>query len=282
MPEASIPEALALERLLRRDRAITIAGLAALFALTWLYILAGAGLGMSAWEMTTISPQAMGAMQDMEMGGAAGPGAWGLGGWALRIAMWQAMMIAMMAPSAAPTILLYARVHRHALAQGRVQDRITPTGAFAAGYLLVWLGFSLAATGLHWALERAGLISAMMMGSQSRWLSAAVLLAAGAYQLSPLKRMCLAHCRAPASFLARHWRPHASGALRIGALHGAYCVGCCWMLMALLFVGGVMNLIWIALLTLLVLAEKLFPAGPWIGRASGAGLIVAGLALLLA
>ncbi len=280
----------AFERLLKRDRAITVAGLVVLCALAWLYIVTGAGLGMSAWRMTTLSlfpHQAAAvtpdiyAMSGMDMGAAAAPRPWGPGVWALTIAMWWAMMIAMMAPSAAPAILLYARVHRHALAQGQVQDRIAPTGAFAAAYLLVWLGFSVAATGLHWALERAGLVSAMMMGSQSRWLSAAVLIAAGAYQLSPLKRMCLSHCRAPASFLARHWRPHASGALRIGALHGAYCVGCCWMLMALLFVGGVMNLIWIAALTLLVLAEKLFPAGQWIGRASGAMLIAWGVATLL-
>ena len=102
----------------------------------------------------------------------------------------------------------------------------------------------------------------MMMGSQSRWLSGAVLIAAGLYQLSPLKNVCLSHCRAPASFLSRHWRPHALGALRLGAMHGAYCVGCCWMLMALLFVGGVMNLVWIAALAVLVLVEKVMPPGP--------------------
>ncbi|MBT9473802.1 MAG: DUF2182 domain-containing protein [Pseudomonadota bacterium] len=281
-----------LERLLRRDRTITLAGLLVLCALAWFYILTGAGLGMSAWRMTTLSlfpHQAadMGSMPGMDMsgmdmgGGAASPGAWRPGAFALMVAMWWAMMIAMMSPSAAPTILLYARVHRHALAQGQLQDRLAPTAAFAAGYLLVWLGFSIVASALHWGLERSGLVSAMMMGSQSRWLSGAVLIAAGLYQLSPLKQACLAHCRAPASFLARHWRPHASGALRLGALHGAYCVGCCWMLMALLFVGGVMNLVWIAMLALLVLAEKAFPAGRWVGRAAGAALIVWGLAILV-
>ena len=121
----------------------------------------------------------------------------------------------------------------------------------------------------------------MEMGSQSRWLSATILIAAGLYQLSPLKHACLAHCRAPASFLSRHWRPHASGAVRLGAMHGAFCVGCCWMLMALLFVGGVMNLVWIAALAFLVLIEKLLPPGQWIGRVAGAALILWGVATLL-
>ena len=121
----------------------------------------------------------------------------------------------------------------------------------------------------------------MMMGSQSRWLSGVVLITAGLYQLSPLKNICLAHCRTPTSFLSRHWRPHALGALRLGAMHGAYCVGCCWMLMALLFVGGVMNLTWIAALAILVLIEKVLPPGQWVGRGVGIALIVWGVATLL-
>jgi predicted metal-binding membrane protein len=206
---------------------------------------------------------------------------WGAATWALMIGMWWIMMIAMMTPSAAPAILLYARVHRAALAKGQFRDEVAPIGAFAAGYLSVWLGFAVAAAALHFALERAGLVSTMMMGSRSRWLSGGVLIAAGLYQLSPLKNVCLAQCRAPASFLARHWRPHASGALRLGAQHGAYCVGCCWMLMALLFVGGVMNLIWIAALTTLVLIEKVLPRGQWIGRSAGVALAGWGVATLL-
>ena len=280
-------EASALERLLKRDRTMALAGLAALCALAWLYILTGAGLGMSAWEMTTLSlfphreaPDMTPDMPGMDVGDAPmAPAPWAFATWALMIAMWWIMMIAMMAPSATPTILLYARANRHALAQGR--DKFAPTGAFAADYLLAWLGFSAAAAALHWALERAGLVSAMRMGSQSRWLSSAVLIAAGLYQLSPLKHACLSHCRAPASFLARHWRPHVSGALRLGSLHGGFCVGCCWMLMALLFVGGVMNLTWIAALAVLVLVEKALPAGRWVGRAAGAALISWGIATLL-
>ncbi|MDP3855823.1 DUF2182 domain-containing protein [Phenylobacterium sp.] len=285
-----MPDAPSFERLLKRDRAITIAGLLTLCALAWLHVLTGAGLGMSAREMTTLSlfPHQAAAVQasvqsmpGMDMAPAAATSAWSPETSALMVAMWWVMMVAMMSPSAAPTILLYARVHRHAIAQGQVEKRLAPTGAFAAGYLLAWLGFSIAATALHWALERAGLVSEMLMGSQSRWLSGGVLIAAGLYQLSPLKQTCLAHCRAPAVFLSTHWRPHASGALRLGVTHGAYCVGCCWMLMALLFVGGVMNLAWIAALAVLVLAEKLFPAGRWIGIACGAALVGWGVATLL-
>ena len=221
-------------------------------------------------------------MPGMNMSATApGRTAWEFHTLALIIAMWWIMMIAMMTPSSAPTILLFARVHRHAVSQGQVQDKLAPTGTFAAGYMLVWLAFAVAAAALHWALERTGLVSAMMMGSQSRWLSGAVLIAAGLYQLSPIKNICLAHCRTPTSFLSRHWRPHALGALRLGAMHGAYCVGCCWMLMALLFAGGVMNLIWIAALAVLVLIEKALAPGQWVGRGAGVAVICWGVATLV-
>jgi predicted metal-binding membrane protein len=292
-----------LERLLKRDRAITLAGLLLLCVLAWIYVVSGAGLGMSAWEMSGFSlfPHRIAAepapampdmsgMAGMDMSGMEGmampesapppPAAWSLGAWALIIAMWWIMMIAMMTPSAAPTVLLYARVHRHAATQDAAQDKLAPTGAFAAGYLLVWLGFAVAAALAHWALERVGLVSAMM-GSESRWLSAGVLIAAGLYQLSPLKGVCLSHCRAPASFLSQHWRPGTAGAVRLGAMHGAYCVGCCWVLMALLFVGGVMNLVWIVAIAALVLVEKYAPHGAWIGRGVGVALLAWGVATLL-
>jgi predicted metal-binding membrane protein len=272
----------ALERLLRRDRSITIVGLILLCALAWLYILAGAGLGMSAWEMTRLSLMPHDAAPGMP-GMAHSPApAWDVVTVATMVTMWWLMMVAMMAPSAAPTILLYARVHRHSATGERTADGLAPTGAFAAGYLLAWLGFSLAAGALHWALQLSGLVAIATMGSQSRWLSALILVATGLYQLSPLKRRCLAHCRAPAAFLSRHWRSGTLGALRLGALHGAFCLGCCWLLMALLFVGGVMNLAWIALLTLLVLTEKLVPRGRRIGLAVGVALIAWGVAIVLA
>jgi predicted metal-binding membrane protein len=275
-----------LERLLQRDGAITLVGLFALWALTWTYLASGAGLGMSAWDMTRLAllPQQhpvapMPAMPGMDMTAMATT--WDLRIWALMVAMWWTMMIAMMTPSAAPTILLYARVHQHARAQGQLQATRAPTSAFLAGYFLMWLAFSIAATALHQTLESAGIISAMTMGSQVRWLSGTALIATGLYQLSPLKHACLSHCRAPAEFLARHWRPGMLGALRLGVVHGAYCVGCCWMLMVLLFVGGVMNLAWIAALSLLVLAEKVLAAGRWLGYCTGIALVAWGAVILL-
>ena len=200
------------------------------------------------------------------------PLSWSASTWALLLAMWWVMMIAMMTPSAAPTILLYARVQRSA-APGAAGG-VAPTAVFAAGYLLVWLLFSLLAVAAQFALDRAGLIDTGLMRSQHRALSAGLLLLAGVYQLSPLKNACLAKCRAPAAFLSQHWRPGVTGALRLGALHGAWCVGCCWLLMALLFVFGVMNMAWVAALAVLVLAEKLLPRGKWVGRAVGVLMLV--------
>ena len=191
-------------------------------------------------------------------------------------AMWSAMMVAMMSPSAAPTILLYGRVHRNSAGASP-----PPTAAFLAGYLACWIGFALVAAALQLALERAALASSATMALHGRPAAAALLIAAGLYQLSPLKDACLGRCRSPADFLARNYRPGASGALRLGLLHGAYCVGCCWLLMALLFVGGVMNLIWIAALTLLVAAEKLLPGGNWLARIAGMAMVGWGAVLLL-
>ncbi|MEZ5960736.1 MAG: DUF2182 domain-containing protein [Hyphomonadaceae bacterium] len=282
-------EATAIERLLRRDRSITVVALAVLCVLASLYIISGAGLGMNPSHMTSWSlfPHSAAPMPDMAMpdmpdmpgmeSAQPPPAVWSPGLWLLMIAMWWTMMIAMMTPAAAPAILLYARVHRHAGANA-ADSSIAPTGAFASGYLAVWLAFSIVATILTWLLGQTDLFNAATMGSQSRWLSGVVLIAAGFYQLSPLKNVCLSHCRAPAEFLTRHRKPGAAGAFRIGVIHGAYCVGCCWLLMALLFVGGVMNLIWIALLAVLVLLEKNAPFGNWVARVSGLALIAWGIA----
>jgi len=269
------------ERLLRRDRLVVVGGLALLTLLAWLYILAGAGMGMPAWHLISLSlfPHRFG---EMAMGGMVmHPGAWSPGYGVVMLLMWWVMMIAMMTPSAAPMILLYARATRHAQDGGRLQPGAASTAAFAAGYLLVWLGFSIGATLLLWLLERAGVLSATRMASTGAWFSGGLLIAAGLYQFSPLKNVCLRVCRAPAEFLSRHWRPGASGALRMGLEHGAFCVGCCWVLMALLFVGGVMNLLWIAVLAILVLAEKVAPAGIWVSRVVGAVLVVWGVATLV-
>ena len=259
-----------MEGVLRRERAVISVGLAAVVALAWGYLWHGAGMGMSALDMTSLTlfphrqTDAMGSMD---------------AAWAVVITMWWVMMIAMMTPSAAPLILLYGVVLRRHAAAG--QSAYVPSWLLLAGYLTVWLAFSVVAATLQKALQPAGLISEMMLWSRSATLSAAVLAAAGLYQLSPLKRAGLTQCRSPVRFLTEHWRPGRFGSFMLGVRHGAYCVGCCWVLMALLFVGGVMNLIWIAALTLLVLVEKLSPVGEKIGKVSAGLLIVWAVATLL-
>jgi predicted metal-binding membrane protein len=187
------------------------------------------------------------------------------------------MMVAMMLPSAAPMILLFALVNRRSREQGA---SYVPTACFAAGYLIVWGGFSLAATLLQWWLEQSGWLT-MSMASASRWLGGGLLIAAGLYQLTPLKHACLRHCRGPIEFISRSWRPGRRGALRMGLEHGAFCVGCCWVVMGLLFYGGVMNVFWIVGLAVLVLLEKVLPAGHGLGSLSGLGFIAWGVAVLL-
>ena len=194
---------------------------------------------------------------------------------ALIFSMWWIMMIAMMLPSAAPMLLLFARVNRKEKAGGQPY---VPTVIFAGGYVSAWGAFSAITAGLQWGLERFGLLS--MMASTSVWLGGAILIAAGVWQLTPIKNVCLRHCRSPLSFLSGSWRPGRLGAFRMGLEHGAYCLGCCWFLMGLLFFGGIMNLYWIAGLALFVLIEKTIPMGHWIARAAGAGLIGWGIVLL--
>ena len=194
-------------------------------------------------------------------------------------AMWAVMMVGMMAPSAAPMILMYARVGRQRQAESKL---LAATGWFAAGYFLAWIGFSLAATFLQWVAERAALLDSQV-ASASNMFGGIVVIAAGAYQWTPLKDVCLAQCQSPFQFLMRHggFRGDLLGCLLLGLRHGGYCVGCCWVLMALLFVGGVMNVLWIALLSLLVLLEKLTPVGRWIARAAGIACVAAGAWLLV-
>jgi len=183
------------------------------------------------------------------------------------IAMWWLMMLAMMLPSATPALLLYARV-RHA----RGGDAsIGQSWVFLAGYVAVWLVFSTAA-----ALVQSVVTDSSMI-IRSKTAQSVVLVLAGLYQLSSFKSACASQCRSPGQFISRHWRPRWDGALRLGMIHGAYCVGCCWMLMALLFVGGVMNLVWVIGLTLLVTSEKLLPGGLLIQKVSGAVFILWGL-----
>jgi predicted metal-binding membrane protein len=196
----------------------------------------------------------------------------------LRLAMWAVMMVAMMVPTAAPMTLMYAAVARKAAAQ---HNPLAPTSVFVTGYVAMWTIFSLVATVAQYVLDQATLLSPMMV-STSAGFGATLLIAAGIYQLTPLKNACLRNCRTPAQFLSRYWRTGNLGALRMGLRLGAYCVGCCWILMGLLFVGGVMNLLWIAAIAIFILLEKTLPFGDVSGRIAGVAMIlVGGLSLAL-
>jgi predicted metal-binding membrane protein len=203
----------------------------------------------------------------------------GLADLVLLLAMWWIMMIGMMLPSAAPMILTFAAINRSRRARGQAY---TPTALFTSGYLLAWGGFGVAATLLQWALERASLLAPMAMKTTSPLLGGVLFIAAGVYQFTPIKRICLTSCRSPFDFVVNHWRDGVGGAVRMGFAHGLYCLGCCWILMALLFAVGAMNLVWVAALTVVVLVEKLLPAGDWIGRIGGLLLIAWGVWLLTA
>jgi predicted metal-binding membrane protein len=253
-----------LRTVLRHDRAAVLAGLAAVIAIAWIWLLLGAGIEMD----------------EMDMGGGeimlmTPP--WTPGYAMLIFLMWTIMMMAMMLPSAAPAILLVAALGR----ERGVGDGAPTAGLFTLGYVLVWTGFSLAATLLQWGLDQAGIMSgAMAVGSAVA--VGCVLVAAGIYQWTPLKQACLRHCRSPLAFLLHHWRSGTWGAVESGLRHGVFCLGCCWMLMALLFVGGLMNLLWIAALALLVLVEKTLPWGGRMSRVTGVALVAWGTVTLLA
>lgn len=193
--------------------------------------------------------------------------------------MWAVMMAAMMLPSAMPLVLLYGTVQRARVARdasrGGARPSALPVYALAAGYVLVWAGFSVGATVLQRALSAAGIMNAMME-MPGRTAVGVTLLVAGGYQLTPWKATCLRHCRSPLSFVMQHWRRGTAGALRMGLEHGVYCLGCCWALMLLLFAGGVMNLTVIVGLTVLVLVEKVAPFGERTAQALGVLMVGAG------
>ena len=249
-----------LERIVRRDRFVTALGLLAVLALSWSYLVT-----TSAGMRSMLGAAEMHAAMGMP----------GMQPWTRELlalfVMWAVMMVGMMLPSAAPLILLILGVYR------RRNDRHTRLNSllFVSGYLLAWTLFSLAAAFGQIALHRAALLS-MDMAARSRLLIAAILMVAGFYQWLPWKNACLAHCRSPLSFLSQHWREGLVGAARMGFVHGVYCVGCCWALMTLLFVAGVMNLMWVAVIAVFVLAEKLSPRGLLLGRVAGVLLILWG------
>ena len=249
-----------LERVVAQDRGVVVGGLVTLTVLAWVYLFSMAA--------------DMAQMGDAMLTASATP--WTATEFVLMFLMWSIMMVGMMFPSAAPMILLFAAVNRRRVTRGQV---VTPTAVFAGGYTAVWTAFSVVATLLQWLLHRAGLLSPMMVTS-SAVLGGAVLIAAGLYQWTPLKSSCLRHCQSPLQFITHHWREGIGGAFRMGAEHGLYCLGCCWFPMCLLFVGGVMNLLWIAGLALFVLLEKLAP-NRWVPATSGALLVVWGALVLV-
>jgi predicted metal-binding membrane protein len=245
-----------------RDRVAVLSAIGAITALSWLYLVDMArGMGnmeMGSMSMTGLHP-------------------WTPAHFGMMFSMWAIMMVGMMLPSATPTTLIYTAVARKASREG---TPVAPVAAFVAGYLLMWTLFSFGATLAQWGLERAALLSPMMV-SNSPALGGALLVGAGIYQLTPFKDACLEHCRSPAHFISGHWRPGTPGALRMGIEHGAYCLGCCWVLMGLLFFGGVMNLLWIAAITLFVLLEKVVPFGAGGGRWAGVGMVLVGTLVFL-
>ena len=245
----------------RRDRTAILGALAGVTLLAWIYLFVAAlhMEGMPAAE-----------------GGVLRIHAWTAVDFILMFAMWAVMMVGMMVPSAAPMALIYAAVARKAARQGAP---VAGVSAFVSGYVAMWTLFSVGATLAQWGLDQAALLSPMML-TTSPGVGAALLIAAGAYQLTPWKDACLEHCRSPIHFISEHWRPGALGAFRMGLEHGAFCLGCCWVLMGLLFFGGVMNLLWIAGITFFVLAEKLLPAGARGGRLAGGAMLAVGVVLL--
>jgi predicted metal-binding membrane protein len=244
----------------RHDRPIIVALLLGVIASAGAYLLFGIEASMQ------------------EMAGMAMPMvvSWTPGYFVLTLAMWSAMMMVMMLPSAVPMLLFYDSI---AQKRGMHSTAIGRTALFGLGYVVVWLGFSLGALVLQYALDSASLLSPAMRVT-SVALAGAVLVAAGIYQWTPLKQACLRQCRSPLSFVMTYWRNGNGGAFVMGLGHGAFCLGCCWVLMLLLFVGGVMNFAWIAGIALFVLVEKLAPAGHWIGRAAGVAFIAWGGAVL--
>jgi len=246
----------------RRDRILISTCIVIITALAWAYLLRLDHQMSSSMEYEK-SMAAMGMTMNTP---------WTAADILLTFAMWAVMMVGMMAGSAAPVLLLFA-------AMRPPREKAGPAPAvlmFGMGYLLVWVGFSALAALGQWLLHQAAILSPAMRLS-SPTLSGVILIAVGAYQLTPWKSMCLKHCRSPLGFLMTNWRDGALGAMQMGVRHGAYCLGCCWALMCVLFVVGVMNLLWVAALTGFVLLEKIGPAGLVVSRVAGAAVVVAGI-----
>lgn len=262
-----------LEVLLQHDRRIVIAALGFIVTASWLYIFSGAGMEMPASEMSKPMTTMM------------SPMTWTSGNAVIMFFMWWIMMLAMMLPSAAPMILLHAKVlrrnqNRAGLNKDKLEKLLFPTMTFTFGYILAWGLFSIIATALQWYCEDIGILSPMLMRSSTTLFAGFILVFAGIYQLTPLKQACLKKCRGPIQYLTRNWRSGSLGAMKMGLHHGTYCLGCCWGLMAMLFFGGIMNLYWIIGLAIIVLMEKLLPVGTILSKIIGGVLLIWGSNLL--
>ena len=245
-----------------RDRAVILAGLAALAIPSWYYTARGA------WEMYHMD-------QAPNMWMPHG-GPWTLTDFWLLFLMWVAMMVAMMLPSITPLTLTFA-------AASRACDDCNPypaTALFVGGYVAAWTGFSAVATAAQYWLHQTAILSPMMI-SRSYGFGAAILAIAGVFQLTPWKHVCLGHCRTSGDMVRGCVEPGLDRAFRIGFRHGICCMGCCWAIMALLFVTGVMNIVWVAAITALVLLERLIPRGQWLAKVSGVGLLLWSAAIVL-
>ena len=280
MADNNTANSTAVESFIQRDKVITIIAIAILVGATFTYTVLGVGMNMSAIQMTPGLGQSqmpmtnMSAMKKM----AATPAVWSFNYSILMFFMWWTMMIAMMLPSASPMILLYTALIRRTKKTKSIIRQVT---SFICGYLLAWAAFSLFAAALQSQLELRDWMSPMMMEATNIYLAAGILIAAGVYQLTPLKTVCLEKCRQPASFLANYKNTWVNSPLRIGLVHGFYCVGCCWFLMGLLFFGGIMNLYWIVGLIIFVAIEKLHKKGLIFGKILGGGAIFLGVAFLI-
>jgi len=258
------PQAITPNKRLSAEQMLFLFCLFALTVLAWLMLL------RMARDMS-----APGGMADAAMAGMVMP--WSLADALLMFAMWVVMMLGMMLPSALPMLLIYQQMLRKRMPS---PQRHLALLLFCSAYGLVWAGFALGATALQWALEQLALLSPAMRSSSTA-LGAGLLLVAGVYQWLPSKAACLEHCRGPLHFLLNYWRPDVLGGWRMGLAHGAYCLGCCWALMGLLFVVGVMNLFWVAVISAFILLEKNLSQGLWFSRICGGLLIGWSLWLLL-
>ena len=251
-----------IEAIIKKDRIIVISGLAGISLLAWAYMVY---LAWGVQNMDIVLEMSKPQTQS-----------WGPVDFVLTFVMWTVMMTAMMVPAATPMIVMFATINRKRSEQ---QGSFVSTSVFLVGYMMAWAGYSVLAVLAQWCLHTTALLSPLMTNT-SPILGGVLLLTAGIFQFTPLKYACLTRCRSPLGFLLNEWQEGARGAFMMGLRNGNYCVVCCWALMALMFVAGVMNLLWMALIAAFVLVEKVVPGGQWVSRISGLLLLIWGTWML--